>query len=164
MSGKKIKVALIMGSQNDYKILKKAEIVLSSLNITYSSHVISAHRTPKEMFKFAQEAHLKFDLIIAGAGGAAHLPGMVASMTTLPVIGVPIMATKLKGLDALLSIVQMPRGLPVATVAIDNAENAALLAARILAGQDEKLRSRLARLLQKERQRIKAQRLPKMPR
>ncbi|OFZ13437.1 MAG: 5-(carboxyamino)imidazole ribonucleotide mutase [Bdellovibrionales bacterium RBG_16_40_8] len=122
-----------MGSKNDMPIMKKAVKVLRELKIQVVVEVVSAHRTPKLMYDFAQKAKKNgVTVIIAGAGGAAHLPGMVASLTTLPVIGVPITVGKLKGLDALLSIVQMPKGVPVACVAIDNAHNAGLLAARII--------------------------------
>lgn len=132
-------IAIIMGSLTDYKILKEAEDVLTSFNVKFHTEVVSAHRTPEKMVQFAKEAKINgFQVIIAGAGGAAHLPGMVASLTTLPVIGVPITTTSLKGLDALLSIAQMPAGVPVATMGIDNAKNAALMALRIIASGDSK--------------------------
>jgi len=130
------KVAIVMGSQSDYPIMKKCEEILKILKIKYETKIISAHRTPDRMFEFAKAAvKNNFAVIIAGAGGAAHLPGMIASISTLPVIGVPVETTKLKGLDSLLSIVQMPKGIPVATVAIgeSGAFNAGLLAASILA-------------------------------
>ena len=126
-------VAIIMGSLTDYKIMQQAEFALKEFKISYVTQIISAHRMVHEMVEFAESAHLKgIKVIIAGAGAAAHLPGMVASLTPLPVIGVPVTVNMLKGLDALLSIAQMPKGIPVATVAIDNAYNAGLLAARIL--------------------------------
>jgi len=127
------KVAIIMGSKNDWEYMKEAANELKEMGIEYEARVVSAHRTPEFMFEFAKTAREKgFEVIIAGAGGAAHLPGMVASLTSLPVIGVPIPSKHLNGLDSLLSIVQMPYGVPVATVAIGNAKNAALLSARIL--------------------------------
>jgi 5-(carboxyamino)imidazole ribonucleotide mutase len=133
MSSEKIQVAVCMGSDSDWPVMCAATQVLSELGISNKPFVLSAHRMPLEMTAFAQSARENgFDVIIAGAGGAAHLPGMIASLTTLPVIGVPVSATKLDGMDALLSIVQMPAGIPVATVAIDNAKNAGLLAARML--------------------------------
>lgn len=133
MSSEKIQVAVCMGSDSDWPVMSAATQVLTELGISNKPFVLSAHRMPLEMTAFAQSAREDgFDVIIAGAGGAAHLPGMIASLTTLPVIGVPVSATKLDGMDALLSIVQMPAGIPVATVAIDNAKNAGLLAARML--------------------------------
>lgn len=126
-------VGIIMGSKSDLPVMKKAAEVLKELEIPYEISIKSAHRTPDEMFKYAEEALDRgIEVIIAGAGGAAHLPGMTASKTPLPVIGVPVQTTALNGIDSLLSIVQMPAGVPVATVAIGNAENAGLLAARIL--------------------------------
>lgn len=128
-----MKVAIIMGSDSDWPVMKDAANVLKEFGVEYVAEVVSAHRTPDDMMGFAKSAIEKgFDVIIAGAGGAAHLPGMVASCTTLPVIGVPVRGSNLEGMDSLLSIVQMPRGIPVATVAINNATNAALLAIRIL--------------------------------
>lgn len=128
-----MKVAVIMGSVSDYKTMQEACSTLEELNIPYECEVISAHRTPEKMFDFAKNARSNgFSIIIAGAGGAAHLPGMVASLTTLPVVGVPIKSKAYKGHDSLLSIVQMPAGVPVATVAIGGAKNAALLCASIL--------------------------------
>ena len=122
-----------MGSDSDWPIMEEAAKILDTLEITYSAEVISAHRMPDEMVEFAKGAKSAgYKVIIAGAGGAAHLPGMVASLTTLPVIGVPVPLKNLDGMDSLLSIVQMPAGIPVATVGIGNAKNAALLAARIL--------------------------------
>ena len=129
------KVSIIMGSQSDYSTMKFTEKVLNILGIKYEKQIISAHRTPKRMYSYALNAEKnKVSVIIAGAGGSAHLPGMVASLTKIPVIGVPIESKKLKGLDSLLSIAQMPKGIPVATVAIgkDGAINAALFAASII--------------------------------
>ena len=130
---KKIKkVEIVMGSQSDYKVMKKCEEILKKLQIKFETKIVSAHRTPDRMFVFAINAEKNgIAVIIAGAGGSAHLPGMIASMSTLPVIGVPIESKKLKGLDSLLSIVQMPKGIPVGTVAIgeNGAFNAGLLAA-----------------------------------
>lgn len=126
-------IGIIMGSKSDFPVMQKAAEVLNDLGIPYEISIKSAHRTPDEMFKYAEEARERgIEVIIAGAGGAAHLPGMTASKTPLPVIGVPVQTTALNGLDSLLSIVQMPAGIPVATVAIGNAANAGLLAARIL--------------------------------
>ena len=130
-------VAIIMGSDSDWPIMEDAAQILDSFGISYDADVISAHRMPEEMVAFAKSAASKgYKVIIAGAGGAAHLPGMVASLTTLPVIGVPVSLKNLDGIDSLLSIVQMPAGIPVATVGIDNAKNAGILAARILGISD----------------------------
>jgi 5-(carboxyamino)imidazole ribonucleotide mutase len=140
-------VAVIMGSDSDYRVLSGAVDVLDELGVSCEVRVVSAHRTPRDMVEFASSARERgVAVIIAGAGGAAHLPGMVASLTTLPVIGVPVDATTLSGLDALLSIVQMPKGVPVATMAVDGARNAGLLAARILSLGDERLASALNQL------------------
>lgn len=141
-----MKVGIIMGSKSDWETMKHACDILDQLDITYEKQVVSAHRTPDLMFTYAEEARNRgLKVIIAGAGGAAHLPGMVAAKTTLPVIGVPIQSQALNGLDSLLSIVQMPGGVPVATVAIGKAGaiNAGLLAAQILATEDVKLASQL---------------------
>jgi 5-(carboxyamino)imidazole ribonucleotide mutase len=128
------RVGIIGGSKTDLPILRKAATILTSLHIISEVKVVSAHRTPDQMFQYAEEASRRgIEVIIAGAGGAAHLPGMIAAKTILPVIGIPIPTKYLLGMDSLLSIVQMPRGIPVATVAIGNGENAALLAAAILA-------------------------------
>ena len=143
MSGPR--VGVVGGSRSDFPILEKAIAVLDELGIPSELRVVSAHRTPDHLFRYAEQAPGRgLRVIVAGAGGAAHLPGMLASKTILPVIGVPIPTQHLGGLDSLLSIVQMPRGIPVATVAIGNAENAALLAAEILALTDDALRERLA--------------------
>jgi 5-(carboxyamino)imidazole ribonucleotide mutase len=153
----KHRVAIIMGSLTDYKVLKKAEKLLKELKIPYVTEVVSAHRSPKFMYEFASNAHTKnISVIIAGAGGAAHLPGMVASLTHLPVIGVPIQLGSLKGLDALLSIAQMPKGIPVACMAVDNAENAALMAARIIGISDESIQKKVILGLKKNRMKVKS--------
>ena len=137
-------VAIIMGSDSDWPALKPAADACAEFGIPCEVSVVSAHRTPDAMFKFAKTAHTRgLRVIIAGAGGAAHLPGMVASLTPLPVIGVPVESKSLKGLDSLLSIVQMPGGVPVATMAINGGRNAGLMAARILAVADDKLRNRM---------------------
>ena len=137
-------VGIIMGSDSDLRVMQAAADMLGQLDVPFEMTIVSAHRTPERMMKYAESARERgLKAIIAGAGGAAHLPGMVASMTTLPVIGVPIAVTALQGQDSLLSIVQMPSGIPVATVAIDNAANAALLAAEILAVSDLLLAGRL---------------------
>ena len=155
----KVDVMIIMGSKNDHRIMKNAEKILREFNCSFRAKIVSAHRTPREMFSFAEHAESECQVVIAGAGGAAHLPGMVAALTTRPVIGVPISATVLEGLDALLSIAQMPRGCPVATVAIDNAENAALMALRILSLQDEKLKSALKKHQERARKIVTQQKL-----
>ncbi len=141
-----MKVAVIMGSQSDWEIMQHAVEVLKNLQVDHETYIISAHRTPDRMFEFAESAQQNgFGVIIAGAGGAAHLPGMTAAKTLLPVIGVPVPSQHLGGLDSLLSIVQMPGGIPVATVAVGRAgaRNAGILAAQILALHDSALRDRL---------------------
>ena len=131
------RVAIIMGSDSDWPTMEPAAFVLRDAGVSVLTEVVSAHRTPEKMVDFAKGARVKgFDVIIAGAGGAAHLPGMVASLTTLPVIGVPVPLAQLDGMDSLLSIVQMPSGVPVATVGIGQARNAGLLALRILSIED----------------------------
>jgi 5-(carboxyamino)imidazole ribonucleotide mutase len=140
------KVAIVMGSQSDYLVMKRCGEILKKLQIKFETKIISAHRTPDRMFAFAKTADKNnFVVIVAGAGGSAHLPGMIASMSTLPVLGVPIETKKLKGLDSLLSIVQMPKGIPVGTVAIgeNGAFNAGLLAASIIALSDSKVKKNL---------------------
>ena len=140
----KAKVAIIMGSDSDWPIMEGAAKALEEFSIPFHVEVVSAHRTPEKMIRFAKKAQKEgLKVIIAGAGGAAHLPGMVASTTTLPVIGVPVKLKRLNGLDSLLSIVQMPKGVPVATVAINGSANAAILAAQILALQNPDLSNRL---------------------
>ena len=134
-----------MGSDSDLSVMRAAGDILSQLEVPFEMTIVSAHRTPDRLYEYAGNAEGRgLRVIIAGAGGAAHLPGMAASLSVLPVIGVPISATRLEGEDALLSIVQMPAGVPVATVAIDNATNAGILAAQILATGDDALRQRLA--------------------
>jgi phosphoribosylaminoimidazole carboxylase PurE protein len=139
------RVGIVGGSRSDFPTLEKAAALLTELDIANELRVVSAHRTPDLLYRYAEEAPGRgIEVIIAGAGGAAHLPGMLAAKTILPVIGVPIPSQHLGGLDSLLSIVQMPRGVPVATVAIGNAENAAILAAEILALGDPRIRARVA--------------------
>lgn len=136
----KPKIGVIMGSDSDLPVMQEAAEILDQFELEYELTVVSAHRTPKRLINYAETAEKKgLDVIIAGAGGAAHLPGMIAALTTVPVIGVPIKTSKLSGLDSLYSIVQMPPGVPVATVAINGAQNAALLAVQILARSDQEL-------------------------
>ena len=143
-------VAIIMGSDSDWPTMEAAANVLDDFGISYTAEVVSAHRMPDEMAEFAKSATKNgYKVIIAGAGGAAHLPGMVASLTVLPVIGVPVPLANLEGMDSLLSIVQMPAGIPVATVGIGNAKNAGILAARILATSDSALQSKVEIAMQK---------------
>ena len=141
------KVGVVMGSRSDWETLRHAAEILERLGVPHEARVVSAHRTPDRLFRYAKEAEGRgLQVLIAGAGGAAHLPGMLASLTLLPVLGVPVESKVLRGVDSLLSIVQMPRGIPVGTLAIGpaGAANAALLAAAILAGHDPKLREALA--------------------
>lgn len=153
-------VAIIMGSKTDLPVMEDATRVLEEFSIPYDIEIVSAHRTPEEMQEFSLSAAKNgFKVIIAGAGGAAHLPGMVASYTTLPVIGVPVTVGPLKGLDALLSIVQMPKGVPVATVAVDNAYNAGLLAVRILGTESKELTRDLLNF--RKQQKIKVKKMNK---
>ena len=140
------KVSIVMGSQSDFKTMIFCQKVLKKLGIEYETKIVSAHRTPKRMYEYAKNAEKKnIGVIIAGAGGSAHLPGMISALTSLPVLGVPIESKKLKGLDSLLSIVQMPKGIPVGTLAIgeDGAINAALLAASIIGNIDDKIKKNL---------------------
>ncbi len=140
-----MKIAIIMGSDSDWPVMQAAADILKKFGVDYQAKVVSAHRTPQDMIDFAKSAvESGFSAIIAGAGGAAHLPGMVASCTTLPVIGVPVKLSSLDGMDSLLSIVQMPRGVPVATVAINNSTNAALLAVRMLSISNPSIQQKLA--------------------
>lgn len=135
-----------MGSQSDYKVMKLATKILKNIGVKFETRIISAHRTPKRMYDFANSAEKNnIGVIIAGAGGSAHLPGMIASLTSIPVLGVPIEGKKLKGLDSLLSIVQMPKGIPVGTLAIgeNGAVNAALLATSIISNNDTKIKKKL---------------------
>ena len=143
---KNLKVAIVMGSQSDFKVMKLSEKILKKIGIRFETKIISAHRTPERMYKFAQNASKNdIGVIIAGAGGSAHLPGMISALTSIPVLGVPIESKKLKGLDSLLSIAQMPKGIPVGTLAIgeDGAINAALLAASIIGTSDKSVRKKL---------------------
>lgn len=144
MKSDNILVGIIMGSDSDLPVMSEAAKVLEEFNVTYEIKIVSAHRTPDWMSKYAKTAHRRgIKVIIAGAGGAAHLPGMTASYTPLPVIGVPIKSKSLDGLDSLLSIVQMPAGVPVATVSINNAKNAALLALKILGTYDNDIQQKI---------------------
>ena len=152
------KVSIVMGSQSDYSTMKFCEKVLKILNISYETSIVSAHRTPERMFKYAKLAENRnVSVIIAGAGGSAHLPGMLASLTRIPVIGVPIESKKLKGLDSLLSIVQMPKGIPVGTVAIgkNGAINAGLFAASIISNFDKKIKNNLINWRTKQSKSVK---------
>ena len=145
---KTLKVSIVMGSQSDYKTMKLCEKILKKLGVLFETKIVSAHRTPKRMYEYALNAEKNnIGVIIAGAGGSAHLPGMIAAITAIPVLGVPIESKKLKGLDSLFSIVQMPKGIPVGTLAIgeDGATNAALLAASIIANNDYKIKDKLKR-------------------
>jgi len=145
----KPKVAIIMGSDSDLPVMKDAAEILEKFGVPYELTIVSAHRTPDRMYEYAKTAPAKgIDVIIAGAGGSAHLPGMVASMTHLPVIGVPVKSSNLSGWDSLLSIVQMPPGIPVATVAINGAANAGLLAAKMLAVSDAELAKKVVQYSQ----------------
>ena len=152
------KVAIVMGSQSDYATMKYTVNVLKILKIKHETKIVSAHRTPNRMFEFAKKAEKNnISVIIAGAGGSAHLPGMIAALTRIPVIGVPIESKKLKGLDSLLSIAQMPKGIPVGTVAIgvDGAINAALLSASILSISDTSIRKNLENWRNKQTRSVK---------
>jgi len=143
---KNLKVSIVMGSQSDYKTMQLTEKTLKKIGVSFETKIISAHRTPKRMYEFATSAEKSnIGVIIAGAGGSAHLPGMISAITSLPVLGVPIESKKLKGLDSLLSIAQMPKGVPVGTLAIgeDGAINAALLAASIIANNNSSVKKKL---------------------
>lgn len=155
---KKAAVGIIMGSTSDMPVMEKACTVLDDFKVAYEVKIVSAHRTPDFMAKYAKSAKRRgIKVIISGAGGAAHLPGMVASHTTLPVIGVPINITALEGIDSLLSIMQMPKGVPVATVAIDNSTNAALLAVRMLSMSSKSLADKLAAFALKRKKEVLTQ-------
>jgi 5-(carboxyamino)imidazole ribonucleotide mutase len=159
-------VAIIMGSDSDWPIMKAAAQILADFDVAYTAEVVSAHRTPDLMFSFAETAASKgYQVIIAGAGGAAHLPGMVAAKTILPVLGVPVPSKHLQGQDSLLSIVQMPKGIPVATFAIGEAgaANAGLFAAAILANHDEGLAHKLAEFRTKQADKVKLMALSDKP-
>ena len=151
------KIAIVMGSQSDFSTMKDCVKILKSLKISFDLKIVSAHRTPKRLYDFAKKSEKSYSVIIAGAGGSAHLPGMVAAISPIPVIGVPIESKKLKGLDSLLSIVQMPKGIPVGSVAIgkDGAINAALYAASILAVSDKSIKSKLKQLRSKQTKSVK---------
>jgi 5-(carboxyamino)imidazole ribonucleotide mutase len=152
----KMDVSIIMGSTSDQSIMEKATEVLQELEISYELRAISAHRTPDFLFQYIKQfSERGFKVVISGAGGAAHLPGIIAGKTILPVIGVPIKTQTLEGLDSLLSIVQMPKGVPVASVGINNAANAALLAARILALNNNQIKENLLSYINKMEQKIK---------
>ncbi len=156
-------VGVIMGSLSDFEVLRSAVELLTELGVPYEARIVSAHRTPDEMFAYAESAEGRgLKVIIAAAGGAAHLPGMIAAKTLVPVLGVPVPATALNGVDALLSIVQMPRGVPVGTLAIGRpgAANAALLAAEIVANDDPPLRERLRAWRRARADEVRAQRIP----
>jgi len=143
---KNLKVSIVMGSNSDFKTMQLVEKTLKKIGVAFETKIISAHRTPKRMYDYALKAeHKNIGVIIAGAGGSAHLPGMISALTSLPVLGVPIESKKLKGLDSLLSIAQMPKGIPVGTLAIgeDGAINAALLAASIIANQNKSIKQKL---------------------
>lgn len=143
-------VGIIMGSQSDLNVMKMAATIMDECQIPYEIKVVSAHRTPDRMYQYSKDAEQRgLEVIIAGAGGAAHLPGMVASMTFLPVIGVPVKLKELDGMDSLLSIVQMPGGIPVATVGINNAKNAGILAARMLSTKHPEIREQLEKYVTK---------------
>jgi len=155
-------VAIIMGSDSDWPVMEAAAKILDECGITYEASVLSAHRTPEEMMTFAKSAASQgFKVIIAGAGGAAHLPGMVAAATSLPVIGVPVPLKYLEGMDSLLSIVQMPAGIPVATVGIGNAKNAGLLAARIIGIGDSLVSAKVSSLMETARDESLSKIVPK---
>ncbi len=142
-----LKVSIVMGSQSDYKTMQLAEKTLKKIGVSFETKIVSAHRTPKRMYDYALKAEQNnIGVIIAGAGGSAHLPGMISALTSLPVLGVPMESKKLKGLDSLLSIAQMPKGIPVGTLAIgeDGAINAALLAASIIANQNASIKRKLS--------------------
>ena len=154
----KLKVSIVMGSKSDYPTMKFCEDILKKLKVKFETNIVSAHRTPDRMFKFAKSAEdNNISVIIAGAGGSAHLPGMIASLTTIPVIGVPVESKKLKGLDSLLSIVQMPKGIPVGTLAIgeSGAFNAGLYAASIISVFDNDIRNNLIKWRNKQSKSVK---------
>ena len=160
MKTKKInhKVSIVMGSKSDYATMKNCEKILKLLKINFETIIVSAHRTPDRMFKFAKSAeNNNVSVIVAGAGGSAHLPGMIAALTTIPVIGVPVESRKLKGLDSLLSIAQMPKGIPVGTLAIgeDGAINAALLASSIIAINNVTVKNNLRKWRKKQNQTVR---------
>jgi 5-(carboxyamino)imidazole ribonucleotide mutase len=155
---KSFKVSIVMGSQSDYKTMQLVEKTLKKVGVSFETKIISAHRTPKRMYEFASNAEKNnIGVIVAGAGGSAHLPGMIAALTPIPVLGVPIESKKLKGLDSLLSIAQMPKGIPVGTLAIgeDGAINAALLAAAIIANTNSNIKKNLNNLRKQQTKAVK---------
>ena len=155
---KSLKVSIVMGSQSDYKTMQLVEKTLKKVGVSFETKIVSAHRTPKRMYEFASNAEKNnIGVIIAGAGGSAHLPGMIAALTAIPVLGVPIESKKLKGLDSLLSIAQMPKGIPVGTLAIgeDGAINAALLAAAIIANTNSNIKKNLNNLRTQQTKAVK---------
>ena len=156
-SKKKADVAIIMGSSSDMPKMEAAIETLKEFGVSHHVEIVSAHRTPEKMQKFGKAASKNHKIIIAGAGGAAHLPGMVASFTTLPVIGVPVLVGDLEGLDALLSIAQMPKGVPVATVGVDNSRNAGLLAVRMLSMSSSRLKKKLEAFEKSQKTKVKLQ-------
>ena len=162
---KKPVVGVVMGSNSDWKVMSQACEVLKDFGVPHEAKVVSAHRTPDAMFEYAETAKERgIQVIIAGAGGAAHLPGMIASKTIVPVLGVPVTSRALKGLDSLLSIAQMPKGIPVATFAIGEpgAANAGLFAVSMLANQDEKYAKKMETFRKKQRAKVRAMKLPKV--
>ena len=160
-AGQNASVSIIMGSDSDFSVMKEAAVVLEKFNIPFEISVISAHRTPQDRVQYAESARARgIRVIIAGAGGAAHLPGMVAAITELPVIGVPVPVGSLQGQDSLLSIVQMPKGVPVATVAIGNAWNAGILAAQMLGTGDSGLLEKVAQYKKELRDTVRKKKLP----
>lgn len=162
---KKPLVGVVMGSNSDWKVMSQACEILKEFGVPHEAKVVSAHRTPDTMFEYAETAAERgIQVIIAGAGGAAHLPGMIASKTTLPVLGVPVTSRALKGLDSLLSIAQMPKGIPVATFAIGEpgAANAGLFAVSMLANNDEKYGRKMQTFRKKQRAKVRAMKLPKV--
>ena len=157
-NNKKLKVAIVMGSQSDYKTMQLSAKILKKMGINFETKIVSAHRTPERMYKFANSVQKNnIGVIIAGAGGSAHLPGMISALTSVPVLGVPIESKKLKGLDSLLSIAQMPKGIPVGTLAIgeDGAINAGLLAASIIANINPSVKKRLNNWRSKQTKSVK---------
>ncbi len=157
-------VGVVMGSDSDWNVMEHTALVLDEFKVPYEARVVSAHRTPDEMFRYAEVAASRgLQILIAGAGGAAHLPGMIASKTTLPVLGVPVTSRAMRGLDSLLSIAQMPRGIPVATFAVGEAgaSNAALFAVAVLANNNPTLARKLGAFRSRQRTRVRAMQLPK---
>jgi len=158
-------VGVVMGSDSDWNVMQHAALILEQFKVPYEARVVSAHRTPDEMFRYAETADRRgLQIVIAGAGGAAHLPGMIASKTILPVLGVPVTSRALRGLDSLLSIAQMPKGIPVATFAVGEAgaANAALFAVAVLANADARLSRKLAAFRSRQRAKVRAMQLPRV--